>query len=156
MVVHALGEVLCSAGAIVAPLLLLLLSVGLLGSGLGRGRRATAKHATDGVADGGAHCDTTAIVVLVPMGPKCPVARVGRGVEGDSRSSAGHLPEQAGALGALGRGSRRRTVRRLGGRVGGSRSGLLLGRLLRRDGGPGGRRAGGGSLARHPGGRMEG
>lgn len=71
VVVHALGEALNCAGAVVVLLLLvvLLLGLDLLGRGL---RRAAAEEAAEGVADRGANCDTS--------------------------SSAGHLTKQTRAL----------------------------------------------------------
>lgn len=65
VVVHALSEVLRRARAVVAPLALLTLTllhlrVDLLRCGLCRRfGGAAAEEAADGVADGGAYCDTT-------------------------------------------------------------------------------------------------
>lgn len=68
VVVHALGEVLRGARAVVAPLalvrvLLVRLRVDLLRSGLGRRGGAAAEETADGVADGGAYRDTAVTVV---------------------------------------------------------------------------------------------
>ncbi|KAI9163482.1 UBX7 UBX (ubiquitin regulatory X) domain-containing [Paramyrothecium foliicola] len=63
VLVHALGEVLGGALAVVVGVPRLLLGSGLgldgLGSGLSRGGGAAAEKATDGVADGGADGNTT-------------------------------------------------------------------------------------------------
>lgn len=66
LLVHALGEVLRGAGAVVRLALVLVVVVrvivlllhGRSGGGLSRCRGAAAEHAADGVADGGAYCDT--------------------------------------------------------------------------------------------------
>ncbi len=61
VLVHALGELLRRAGAVVAPAAVLLLGRGRCLDGLGRGA-GTAEEAADSVADGRSYRDTTVIV----------------------------------------------------------------------------------------------
>jgi hypothetical protein len=67
VVIHALGEALGGAGAVVAPFAVLRLRVdGALLRGLLDGAAATAREETaDGVADGGADRDTAARTIQV-------------------------------------------------------------------------------------------
>jgi hypothetical protein len=119
-----------------------LLELSARGGRLGGRAAAAGEPAADRVADGGADCDSTVMVLVFCL--------FDGGLEGRVRSGRCHLPEQSRALGTRsggGSGRGRRRARRCGR---GAVLALGCGRGLRGGhGGPGAHGGGSSTLARH-------